>query len=326
MYQVIFVVAAVLLTALCLGVLAWALLLRRDKQETQDNAVASLQVEYRHLCERKADGTISAEVFAQEESDLAQRVLSVRDGLREQAPAAQKWLNQAALVLCVVAIPLVCVTLYLWHGDFSALSKEAVEQIQFTKTAAQSQKSMADTIAQLEQTVRNSKDKDNLDAWDILADYYYNNNDLHKAEEAYRNVLRLNAASVPALANLADILVALNQGEITPEVEDFTQRALVLDPWQDKSLLLGGIIAFQKGDYTHAVMYWNRLKNMTAQGNDLYEVLETNIAAAMKAGGLKELPHDENAQRPAKMGGAMGMPGMGAMGGMGQKGAMPPQR
>lgn len=315
MQQVAFVVAAAALVVLCLGVFAWEFFFAREEKNQAASRLKALQQEYGILQKRRQQGAISTLSFAREEHDLIVRVLRLREELkREKISPRQGTLAVGTFVFCLVAIPLSCVALYGWNGDFSSLSQEAQEQIHYTKTAAQSQKSMAETISQLEKTVQESRNQDNLEAWEILADYYYNNNDLHKAEKAYRQVLRLNEANVPALANLADILVALNQGELTSEVAALNRKALALDPWQDKSLLLAGILAYQKEDYAHAALYWGRLKNMTAVGSELYSVLDTNIRAALTDGKLTEIPHDEYAHKPAdlKMGGrgmSMPMPG-----------------
>lgn len=300
MQQIIFLLTATILVIIALGVVFRVLFFSDQDQVSAQQRLEALQQEYRILQDRRRQQAISSLSFVREERDLIARVLQLReDAARKKDSEQQKKLALGAFVFCLVAVPLTCMALYGWYGDFSALSRQAQEQLRYTQTAAQSQKSMADTMAQLERTVQETNDRDNLDAWEILADYYYQNNDLHKAEKAYREVLRLNEADVQALANLADILLALHQGALTPEVVSLNRKTLILDPWQDKSLLLAGIIALENENYADAVVYWGRLRNMTAAGSELYNVLDTNIRAALKVGHMAAMPYDEYAHKPA---------------------------
>lgn len=90
----------------------------------------------------------------------------------DEKPAAWAGLI-AGLVLAVGA----GAGIYLYLGDYSALGDKAVAQIEAARNANVAQKSFDDSIAVLERAVAGNKDRDNLEAWSILAENYYNTED-----------------------------------------------------------------------------------------------------------------------------------------------------
>lgn len=204
----------------------------------------------------------------------------------DEKPAAWAGLI-AGLVLAVGA----GAGIYLYLGDYSALGDKAVAQIEAARNANVAQKSFDDSIAVLERAVAGDKDRDNLEAWSILAENYYNTEDYAKAENACRNVIRLDAKNAVAYDNLADILVA-KERRVIDEIARLAFKAVELDPWQQKTLLLAGMASEERGDFKNAVIYWNRLKTMMGEGKELSDILKTYIDKAMKEGHMRELPAD----------------------------------
>lgn len=90
----------------------------------------------------------------------------------DEKPAAWAGLI-AGLVLAVGA----GAGIYLYLGDYSALGDKAVAQIEAARNANVTQKSFDDSIAVLERAVAGNKDRDNLEAWSILAENYYSTED-----------------------------------------------------------------------------------------------------------------------------------------------------
>ena len=80
-------------------------------------------------------------------------------------------------------IPATAVGAYLWYGDFSALDERAVEQVRLAAQAAKSERDMQGTMASLEKAVQSNKD--NLEAWELLAEQYNATGNLSQAAIAF---------------------------------------------------------------------------------------------------------------------------------------------
>lgn len=141
-------------------------------------------------------------------------------------------------------VPATTTGLYLYYGDYSSLDPKAQEQIRATREAMQSQRNMFETVKRLEAGVVSQPD--NLEAWEILAEHYAQTGNLAQAVVAYENVVRLKPDNAVAYGELADILVATQDGDLSGKVAEYVFKALELDPYQMKSLLLGGAVAFDQ--------------------------------------------------------------------------------
>lgn len=326
--QWIFIASAAGLIILALALFAWALFTRgnpaRARAIREADAFALRSHEWRQLKARLDKGEIGTDAFAREERQLAAALL---DDLSVPEEAASKTgsdiapvLRWGTIVALIVAIPAGSAGLYLRYGDYSALDDRAIAQIDAVRTEEQRAQEMTQTMASLEEAVK--KNPDQLEAWEILADQYTTYEEFHKAVTAWRNVSRLKPDDVTAAVNFLDALVAIGDVD-TQEVQDLVKRILRLDPHEPKTLVLAGLLNYQKGSYSDAVLYWNRLRQNIPEGDEMRQVLDENIARAMKEGNLKNLPLD-TAPPPAPVMMPKGMPGgMGGMGGM-QGGAMPP--
>lgn len=203
-------------------------------------------------------------------------------------------------------VPATTTGLYLYYGDYSSLDPKAQEQIRATREAMQSQRNMFETVKRLEAGVVSQPD--NLEAWEILAEHYAQTGNLAQAVVAYENVVRLKPDNAVAYGELADILVATQDGDLSGKVAEYVFKALELDPYQMKSLLLGGAVAFDQGDYAKAAILWNRFRQMVPPEDEIYATLTSNIEMALRNGNLKEIPHGS---RPAASGGSHGDDGRG---------------
>ena len=123
---------------------------------------------------------------------------------------------------------------------------------------------------------------------------------------AYENVVRLKPDNAVAYGELADILVATQDGDLSGKVAEYVFKALELDPYQLKSLVLGGAVAFDQGDYAKAAILWNRFRQMVPPEDEIYATLTSNIEMALRNGNLKEIPKDPVPPPPADPMGMMG--------------------
>lgn len=319
-YEVIFCIFALVLTAGVVGAFAWALLGhskggRAEEARTADN-LAGLREEYAHLVEQQAAGRLTQAAFAEREEELALRGLEETEETKDSADPSQvrKDADNARTSLITTAavavmIPATAVGAYLWYGDFSALDERAVEQVRLAAQAAKSERDMQGTMASLEKAVQSNKD--NLEAWELLAEQYNATGNLSQAAIAFENVVRLAPKNANAWAELADLTIALNPSDLL-KAGEMAEKALAVDPWHQKGLMIGAAAAFERGDYAHAAVLFDRLRKQIPAGNEVHDALTQQIEMTLAAGGLKAIPKDDVGEKPEtdlekmmKLGGGM---------------------
>ena len=319
-YEVIFCIFALVLTAGVVGAFAWALLGhskggRAEEARTADN-LAGLREEYAHLVEQQAAGRLTQSAFAEREDELALRVLEETEETKDSADPSQvrKDADNARTSLITTAavavmIPATAVGAYLWYGDFSALDERAVEQVRLAAQAAKSERDMQGTMASLEKAVQSNKD--NLEAWELLAEQYNATGNLSQAAIAFENVVRLAPKNANAWAELADLTIALNPSDLL-KAGEMAEKALAVDPWHQKGLMIGAAAAFERRDYAHAAVLFDRLRKQIPAGNEVHDALTQQIEMTLAAGGLKAIPKDDVGEKPEtdlekmmKLGGGM---------------------
>lgn len=329
--EVVFGIVAAVLTIIVVGLFARALMGGKktaagDMKRLEEN-VEILQDEYRRLTEKHAAGGVTDEAFAQRERELCLRVLDEIEPetpLKEQKGKIAGQVPFATALTAGIVIPAATIGLYLTYGDFSSLDPKAQEQIEMVRAASVAEANMLDNVRRIEESVK--KNPDSLEAWEILADHYNQTGDLAKAKEAYEQVVRLDPKNAFALAELADLLVAVSGGQLTDEAGELAKRALAIDPYNQKALIVGGAYAFDKADWKEAVILFNRLKAQFPAEDEVAQALEHNVKMAMSYGEMKEVPKDPVPPKPDDMKMMQmldeGRGGMSGAGGMGQ-GGMP---
>jgi cytochrome c-type biogenesis protein CcmH len=92
----------------------------------------------------------------------------------------------------------------------------------------------------------------------------------------------------------------LAAGKLAGEPVAILERALKLDPRNQKALALLGGAAFERADYKAAVGYWERLLVLAKNEPELTQALETGIAQAKERMKVAVTP-----QKPAKLAGTV---------------------
>ncbi|WP_443743742.1 c-type cytochrome biogenesis protein CcmI [Sutterella sp.] len=312
-YEVIFCVFAILLMAAVIGLFAWRLFSgrsdpAREWRRTAEN-IEALRDEYDRIRAARDAGRLSEKEFAEREEELALRVIDETAPETDEKHEMVERFPAVTAAAVAVIIPAVAIGGYLWYGDFSALDERAIEQIRTTREAARSEKNMSETVKSLEAAV--VRDKDDLEAWELLADQYNATGNLSQAQIAYENVVRLNPKNVNAMVELADITIGLDPSKLR-EAEALAEKALALDPWNQKALMIGAAGAFDRGDYALAAVYFARLRGQFPEGSEGWRAINGQLDMTLHAGGLKDVPLDPVGRKPEtdmakmmKMGGGM---------------------
>ena len=104
--------------------------------------------------------------------------------------------------------------------------------------------------------------------------------------------------------------IALNPSDLL-KAGEMAEKALAVDPWHQKGLMIGAAAAFERGDYAHAAVLFDRLRKQIPAGNEVHDALTQQIEMTLAAG-LKAIPKDDVGEKPEtdlekmmKLGGGM---------------------
>lgn len=97
---------------------------------------------------------------------------------------------------------------------------------------------------------------DNMQLVNLLAQTAMTLQDYDQAVDAYRRILDQFPESPRIIANLAQAMFYRAGNVVTPEVREYTHKALAMAPMMPEMLGLAGIDAKNQGDYRSAIRYW----------------------------------------------------------------------
>jgi cytochrome c-type biogenesis protein CcmH len=186
------------------------------------------------------------------------------------APTARRpWL---AAGVVAVALPVLAFGMYLAVGMPAAADAGLVahegQPMDDRQIAA-----MVDTLA------KKVRDRPN-DAvgWALLARSQAALGRFPEAVEAYEHVASLAPNDANVLADWADALGMAQGRSLAGKPMELVKRALALDPAQPKALALAGSEALESGRYPEALGYWERLRDVLAEGSEDRKQVDAVIA------------------------------------------------
>lgn len=128
--------------------------------------------------------------------------------------------------------------------------------------------------ARLEQNPNDGK------GWAMLARSYAVLGRFNESAEAYEKATNLIQNNAALLVDYADVLAMASGKNLQGKPLELIHSALKIDPNNAKGLLLIGKAAYQAGDFTHAVGYWEKLLQSLPPGSPLAKQVSDNIAQA----------------------------------------------
>lgn len=280
-----FWVVAVALMVAVVALLAVPLAKRRTAAEGGvDHDRSNIALFHDQITELERDlgqGLLSEEQFEQARLELSQRLLAeVKPAPAEAGSGTTRpggtW--RYAILACV---PIATVLAYLALGVPQALDPNVVDPMPGTP---------ADHAANLDQLThrlaeRLEKNPNDTEAWVLLARSYQMLGKAPEAVKAFARAIDLVPTSAQLHADYADVQVAANDGQWTPQARASVAKALALDPAHPKALWLEGSDAFMRKDYAGALASWEKLLPLTEAGSEVEQVIEKSIAEARALAG-----------------------------------------
>ncbi|MEL7430789.1 MAG: tetratricopeptide repeat protein, partial [Pseudomonadota bacterium] len=150
-------------------------------------------------------------------------------------------------------VPTLSITLYLVLGTPPDSVREEPRGAQLEEQ----------TLEQLVLTAerRLESEPDDLQGWQVLAPVYLRQNDLDRAENALRNIIRLNGANSLTFSTLGEILVSRTNGEVRREALQLFRDAAKQDKQNATARYYLGLSALQNGDLDEARQTWQAMLN-----------------------------------------------------------------
>jgi cytochrome c-type biogenesis protein CcmH len=193
--------------------------------------------------------------------ELLADVAAGSPGAEAPRPVRSPW----AAALVGVAVPILAVGLYLKLGDSRVLTGQGATGSQ--AQAGKGMPSVEQMVASLAQRMQTNPD--DAQGWVMLGRSYMVMNRYADARDAYEKAYKLVGDQPEIMADLAEAVAMANNGQLGGRPAELVDKVLAGDPDNAKALWLGGMAAFQAGDFKQAVERWNRLApKIPAQSED----------------------------------------------------------
>ena len=180
--------------------------------------------------------------------------------------------SQAPVIVGGIAISLFAVALYFaWTKPVNTTVSQIAQNAPMAPEHIEMIKALS---ARLEQNPNDGK------GWAMLARSYAVMGRYNEALPAYEKAANLIQNDPVLLVDYADVLAAVNGKNLQGKPLELIQSALLIDPTNIKGLNLIGTAAFQAGDYTHAVSYWEKLLQLLPPDSPIAKQINTSIANA----------------------------------------------
>jgi cytochrome c-type biogenesis protein CcmH len=180
--------------------------------------------------------------------------------------------SQAPLFVGGIAISLIALALYFaWTRPDTSAAPPMAQNVPMSPEHVEMIKALS---ARLEQNPDDGK------GWAMLARSYAVMGRYSEALPAYEKAANLLPNDPVLLVDYADVLAAANGKHLQGKPLELIQSALVIDPTNIKGLNLIGTAAYQAGDYTHAVGYWEKLLLLLPPDAPIANQINISIANA----------------------------------------------
>jgi cytochrome c-type biogenesis protein CcmH len=226
------------------------------------------------------NGLIGKEQFGQEQAELDRRLL---EDVSTAAidPKARYQTNRFAYGVAAF-IPIGAVILYLVIGNTKAITSPANLQTMPPAAANPAGTMSEEQIAANTQKLADRlKDNPNdVQGWTMLGRSYMMQERFSDAAAAYEKLTALSGNDADAWADYAEAQALANGQNLAGKPTEALNRALKIDPKNQKALALAGSAAFQQKDYQKAMEHWQQLLKLLPAGSQELQIITEQISKA----------------------------------------------
>ena len=267
------------------------LLEKSAADDTDDLRAANVLIYQDQFKEMEADlknGLVSEDQYQQDKEELERRLLEdIKAPDVESSKSSAGTRNFAYGV--GMAIPVGVIALYFLIGNpkglFPSLASAELASPSTQQGAPMSNQQIAANVEKLAK--RLEQNPNDAQGWLMLARSYTLMERFADAASAYEHATALNANDATIWADYAEASAMANGQRLAGKPTEAINRALQIDPKNQKALDLAGSAAYQAGDYKKAIDYWQKLLNELPAGSEELRTVSDQIAKAKQEAGEK---------------------------------------
>lgn len=270
-------------------------LFERGEASTDERERANVSVyrdQFDELDRDLRDRLLDKEQYEQGRLELQRRLLediSPPQGMSATVPSSGRSGRATAMILGG-AIPLLAVLLYfqitprpLSAGQpvlSSAQEEEAIADSPSgqSQPGAPTQQEIEGRVAKLAERLK--ENPDDAQGWLMLARSYSNFKRYQEASDAYAKAAALVGNDAQVWVDYAEALALANDSRLQGRPIELINKALQLDPKNEKALWLAGNAAFQAQNFQQAISYWEQLEKLLPAGSQGAQAVATTIEQA----------------------------------------------
>lgn len=273
-------------------------LLQRTEQASDARERANVSIyrdQFSELERDLRDGVLDKEQYEQGRLELQRRLLEDVSPARVRGATAETSARsgRATAIILGGTIPLLSVLLYSQIGTPQALAPgqpqaralPSSRQEETSAAAAPAGPTGAPTQQEIEQRVaklaeRLKENPDDAEGWAMLARSYLNFKRYREASDAYARAVAVAGNDAALWADYAESLALANNSQLQGQPLELINRALQLDPNNQKALWLAGHAAYQSQNFQQAISHWEKLEKLLPAGSEGAQSVAASIEDA----------------------------------------------
>ena len=238
---------------------------------------ANLEIFRDQISEMDTDlrnGLLTQEMYDQGKRELQSRLLDEVGDAKSVSTAAVHLRLKVLSLVVLILLPLTVIGLYWKVGSYPAML-----QLESRNSSSQRGSVLSDSaLKDLEDKV--AAKPDDVESLLQLARSYSDLERYTDAVQAYDKLTQMVPNEAQLWVDYADALAMASGQTLVGTPTKLLNKALSLDPDNFKALALSGSAAMERGDYSLAVQYWEKLLKMIPQGDANAKIVENGIMHA----------------------------------------------
>lgn len=246
-----------LLTLGAVAILIWPVIRHANRKADQAEAdQAVYRAQLNEVDRDLADGVLTDQEAETARLEIKRRLLAADRRTQDATKADTPALRMGAVAGMAVMVPFAALATYLAIGS-PKLPGAPVAELRADALEHPEQADMNVLIEQLADRLR--ENPDSAEGWVLLARSLREVNRLDEAAAAYRRGLATGANDPMVLAELGEVLIAVNGGNVTPEAVSAFETVLRSDRVEPRARFYLGLARAQAGDARDAIAIWRDL-------------------------------------------------------------------
>jgi cytochrome c-type biogenesis protein CcmH len=281
------ITAAMILVAL---VMLAPALLRKRAESALDRDRQNLVIARERLNELKAEresGGLDPAQYEQARLELEQVLLDDIDEKREapelRTSSRAGWTGMLSLL---VLVPLLTIGLYyqLGHPDMASSVDPRVAAHAGGTGSGQGMPSVEEMLGSLVERLK--ENPQDAEGWFLLGRSLMVVKEYPKASTAFENLHGLVGDQPTVLLAWADAAAMAQGGSMSGKPAELVRQAVGLAPDDTTALWLAGMVEAQDGNYSKALVYWERLQPLLQDDPQSSQRIAAMMATAREKGGM----------------------------------------